>query len=403
MNGGEDVDAARQLTAEVAAILPRSAAFGQLAPDVQARLWRDLSTIQRAFEPGGAPAAAAALADPRSLYTSPGRAPGPSSSPSPTSPAEPGGPASKPQPAGTAELAKRAGALLDEIDFASFVAGLVHSTFDAVLDATIRQLEEFANLVSSVAKTVDQFTAENVTPNQARDSLAERYPADLVLQVPDGRDGAPQLTVRGSTDFGPPPSPAWLADFGLAGSELTDELVEQQLVPMVRSRIGESRLQLLATMVLLGMNRVTVSGGRISARLMFRAAARDRTAVDFAISQDPGGGGEWGARGSDTYSTHRTMVSTIAVNAQSEVALQADLYGSVELNFVSETLPLERFADLVQQSLLQRNARWTPPAAPAPAPAAAPAVVPAPVAAPAPTPPAPVLVPAPIPANGAAT
>lgn len=374
MTPGSDVEAARQLTAQVAALLPRSAAFAQLAPDVQARLWRDLTTVRDALHPDSPPVTA--LADPRSLYSSPGRVPagGPAPPPADASP----GPATPP-PAGTAELAVRAGALLDEIDFAAFVSGLVHSTFSAVLEATVHQLEEFANLVSSVAKTVDQFTAENVTPNQARDDLAQRYPGDLELKVPEGRDGTPQVSVRQTDDFAPPTSPAWLADFGLAGRELTDELVEEELVPIVRNRIGESRLQLLATMVLLGMNRVRVSGGRISARLMFRAAARDRTAVDFAISHDPGGGQTWGTRGSETYTAHRTLVSTVGVNAQSEAALQADLYGSVELNFVSETLPLERFADLVQQSLLQRNARWSPPTnSPPSSPAAAPVPAPSP-------------------------
>lgn len=376
-----DVGAARQLTADVAALLPHAPAFRQLDPEVQHRLARDLGIVQQALAPVPY---GTAMADPRLLRGRPGTPP----PPDPAAGGIGGNGAEGPKaPPATAEIGARAGALLDEIDFASFVAGLVHSTFDAVLDATIRQLEAFADLVSSVAKTVDQFTSENVTPNQARDWLVEHYPADLVLALPESREGAPQVRVRQSDDFGPPASPAWLADFDLAGTELTDEIAEQTLVPLVRTRIGESRLQLLATMVLLGMNRIGVTNGRISARLAFRAQARDKTSVDFAISQDPGGG-TWGSRGATTYESHRTLVSTVGVNAQSEAALQADLYGSVELNFVSETLPLERFADLLQQSLLQRNARWAPPttaAAPA-APVAAvapPALVPAPAPAPA--------------------
>ena len=62
------------------------------------------------------------------------------------------------------------------------------------------------------------------------------------------------------------------------------------------------------------------------------------------------------------------MVSTVAVNAQNESNVRADLFGEVKLNFVSETLPLERLADAAKVSLVQRHS----PALRAPTSAAAP-------------------------------
>ena len=91
----------------------------------------------------------------------------------------------------------------------------------------------------------------------------------------------------------------WLADFDLAGEELTDELLEGKLIPAARQRVGESRLQTLATMVLLGMNRIVVRDGSISASVRFRAAAKDKTKVDYAVSQDPGDGDVGPARVGD--------------------------------------------------------------------------------------------------------
>jgi hypothetical protein len=290
----------------------------------------------------------------------------------------------------TETLAARAGALSDEIDFPAFVAGLVHGTFGAMVDASIRQMEEFAELVSAVAKDVDQFTNENVTPAQARDWLRDRYPQDLGVEV--AAEGASRLrSLRPEDDE----APAWLADFGLEGEQLTDELVEERLVPAARRAVGESRLQLLATMVMLGMNRINVRDGRVAARVRFRAAARDRAEVDLAVQQP---GATWGERGSATYANVSTMVSTVGVNAQADTDLKAELFGEVEINFASETLPLDRFVDSARLALLERNARrglaapaTAPaaalPAAPAPTPPAAPAA--APPAAPAPAPPAP--------------
>jgi hypothetical protein len=292
--------------------------------------------------------------------------------------------ASPKREAATETLGRRAGALSDELDFPEFVASLLHGTFDAMVDSAIRQMESFADLVAAVAKPVEQFTQENVSLNQARDWLVEQYPQDLALL----RDAeSPRVVPRkpaAAEDEDAPPAPEWLADFGLAGAELTPELIEEQLVPQARERVARNRLQTLSTMVLLGMHRVVVKDGSIGARLRFRAAAADHAKVDYAVSDDPGGGGaEWGRRGSRTFSLPSTKVSTVGVNAQTDSELKAELFGEVKINFASETLPLDRFVDEASRTLLERHARPATSrtaAAPRPAVPAAVEAAPAPVA-----------------------
>ena len=180
----------------------------------------------------------------------------------------------------TETLAARTGALVNEVDFPGFVAQLVHGTFDAIVDASIRQMESYADLLSAVAKTTEQFTQENVSLDQARDWLAQRYPGDVALHLPRGTDevaAGAQLNPRAEGA-----SPAWLADYGLEGQELTTEVLEQQVLPQVRQKVGGDRLQLLSTMVTLGLNRVAVKDGSISAKVMFRAAAKDASTVQYA-------------------------------------------------------------------------------------------------------------------------
>jgi hypothetical protein len=130
--------------------------------------------------------------------------------------------------------------------------------------------------------------------------------------------------------------------------------------------------------VLLGLNRVVVKDGTIAARLRFRAEAADHAKVDYAVSDDPGGDASWGARGSLTYPAASTKVSTVGVTAQSDANLKAELFGEVKINFASETLPLEKFADDARRTLLERHAR---PLAQAAAPAAPPAPATQPAAA----------------------
>lgn len=282
-------------------------------------------------------------------------------------------PATSSKPPATETIARRAGAMVNEIDFPGFVSQLVHGTFDAIVDASIRQMESYSSLVSAVAKTVDQFTEENVTFNQARDWLASRYPGDVAVKLPEANETEPQLVPR-SDDL----SPVWLADYGLDGQTLSTELLEQQILPQVRNKVGAERQQLLATMVMLGLNRVAVRDGSISAKVMFRAAARDAAAVQYATSTDPQAVANWGERGSLSQAGQgTTMVSTLAVNAQNESSVRADLFGEVKLNFVSETLPLDRLADAAKIALVQQHSPTMRPAAPAAAAPTQPATPPA--------------------------
>jgi hypothetical protein len=385
------VDAARQATERLSDTLRQSQAFSRLPEPSRQGVLGDLAAIRRAL---AEPMAAVAMEEPR-LY--PWSRPRPSAeSPADAGPMSDGG---SRRPPATETVAARAGALSDEIDFPQFVGSLVHGAFDAILDASIRQMEAFADLVSAVAKDVRDFTRDNVTDSQARDWLVEKYPQDVMVSF----EGGPRLMPRPSTapaaedgDADSGRSPAWLAEFSLEGQELTAELLEGPLLARAREQAGRTRQQLLATMVLLGMNRVIVRDGTIAARLRFRVAAADRAKVDYAVSDDPQSGGTaWGRRGSSAYQLPSTKVSTVGVNVQSDTELKAELFGEVKINFASETLPLERFVDEAKRTLLERHAR--------PAGAAGAASVPAP-STPGPTvlpstPPAPQVTPA-APAGG---
>jgi hypothetical protein len=312
-----------------------------------------------------------------------------------------GGSPSAPKEKATDALGRRAGALSDEIDFPAFVASLVHGTFDAIVDSSIKQMESFADLVSAVSKPHDQFAQDNVTLGQARGWLVEQFPREVTLVEEGGEFRLAPLLAPGEDDA---PSPAWLADFGEEGNDLTTELLEETLLPQARERVARQRLSTLSTMVLLGMQRVVVKDGSVGARLRFRAAAVDRAAVQYATSNDPGtGGSTWAARGQ---STAVTKVSTVGVNAQSDSELKAELFGDVKINFASEALPLDRFVDEAQRTLLERHSRQTGapraaapavtvPSPPAPAPTQAPAAAPVVAVPPVPAAPAAPAVPAP--------
>lgn len=260
-----------------------------------------------------------------------------------------------PTPPTTSQIGGRAAEALAAVNFSGFVAGLVTGTFQAIVDATAQQLKEYAALVASISQSVDSFSRDNVSPGQVRSWLADRFPADLQVQIPAaGTAGDPRLVPRPASVG---TSPAWLSQFGLEGQELSPELTDGELIEAGRPRLGEERLQTLASMVLMGINRIVVNDGDIRARLQFHAVARDLTTAEMAAGQMAQGiaGRQVTSQGGVT-----AMVSTLKANAQADASIKTNLMGEVRISFRSETFPLERFADSPAIQLINRHARWTP-------------------------------------------
>jgi hypothetical protein len=286
-------------------------------------------------------------------------------------PAAPAPPPAPPPAKQTAEIGQRAASALEAIDFPGFVASLLTGTFQAIVDSSAQQIRSYAELVASLTQSLDDFSAEKVSDGQAREFLADRHPRELVLVMPAaGKAEPPRLLPRAGAEG---TAPDWLGKYGFAGQELTAELTDGALVTAGRRQVGEDRLQTLATMVLMGINRVVVSDGNVRAKLQFHAAAIDRQRVDVT-QQGVGIAG----RTVGTDQRAQMMVSTTKVNAQADAAIKADLLGEVRIAFRTETFPLERFADSAAIQLINRHARWQgPPATGAPAsPAATPATAP---------------------------
>jgi len=370
--------------------------FGALSGSERAALERDLDKIEQALSGSRARAPADPFAIPLEtpldlMGPAAGRSPPPGGGGLP--PAPPGRPPAANQarqPAGTEVIGTRARRVLDAVDFPSFVAGLIHGTFQSIVDATAQQVREYAKLVADLSKSVDAFTRDNVSPNQARDALVGKHPQELELVLPrPGQPGEPRVVPRRQAVG---TSPAWLADYGLDGEELTPELVEGALIQAARQSAGEDRLRTLATLVLMGVNRVVVEDGQLRARLQFHAKAQESVRAEV-IAQTGGQDMGIAAQTAGLRTAVATMVSTVDVNAQADVSIKADLVGEVQVRFRTETFDLTRFADSQAIALITRHAGQQAaqgaqpgPAATAPAPApgggAAPAQNPAGVGAP---------------------
>jgi len=358
------------LAREAARRLRQSSAFRGLASGEQAAVGRDLERIERALATpryGGDPYAIAQAtpADLQRDLAGPGAPPASSSgnAPAPAPAAPPPAPAKNP----LADM-KAAGEIADAINFPAFVASLVTGTFKAIVDATAQQLREYADLVANLSRSVDDFGREHVSDDQVRASLADKHPAELVHQAPPpGQTGATKLALASGAEG---TSPSWLAQYGLGGQPLDADLVAGPLVDAGRTRLAEQRMQTLATMVLMGINRIVINDGDIQAKLQFHAQVNTKTDVELATAQVNDGSIAQRTVGGAAAPT--LMVSTAKVNAQSDASAKANLTGQVRIRFRTETFPLERFADSAAIQLINRHAQWNAAAPAAPGQPAAP-------------------------------
>jgi hypothetical protein len=321
--------------------------------------------------------------------TQPPAAPPPAPTPAgdgTTAPPPSGGGGSTTSPTG--RVGEVARATLNAIDFPSFVASLIQGTFKAIVDASIQQMEAYAALLANVAKTVDQFMDDNVTDGQVKDYLADEHP-DVFSKDTSG--GAPKLTVNKNGNA-PQVLPSFLQDLGFSmPQDIDDQAVDTVIVPAAKRSLAEQRQQTLATMVLMGINRVVVDDGEILAKLMFHIDASESTSLKFDQTKyTVGNMASTGGR--SPFSAQALMVNTTSLNAQSDINVRADLTGQVSVKFRSQVFPLERFADSAAIQLINQNAKVPPPpaaAAPATAPGAPAPAAPAPPAATSPPPAAP--------------
>lgn len=267
------------------------------------------------------------------------------------------------------ELAPRAAAQMGRITeqtlraiaFPTFVADLIRGTFNAIVQTSIQQLEAFTALLDNVSKTVDQFTADNISDNQARDWLAQRYPDHITIE------GGQAIARPGNDDK---PLPDLRRDLNLpdAVDVLDETTIEETLIPAARRRLAETRLQILSSLVLMGVNRIVVSGGKIRATMGFHIDTTDRSheehATDFDFRHaasarfgDSVGFAPWSMSASHSVS----YVTSTRRQDDAEIDVNTDLTGEVELHFKTDHIPLDRFATGSMIGRIQNNTANPPP------------------------------------------
>jgi hypothetical protein len=267
-----------------------------------------------------------------------------------------------------------AGNLVKEVDFPKFVSSLIEGVFTSIVNSSIKQMHEFGKYLQMVSMTVKEFAAEKVDPNEARQQLVSQNPNALEL---DHSGDSPRVRQKSGADDDIMPD--FKALFGLEDDvDIDDEEDEAKVVESQQLQMARQRQQMLATMVLMGINRIVVTDGEIKATVTFDVQGREtaaRTATagmeDRQTHMDSASAYKynrensfWGtdASGSGSHASEvNTRISTAVANTEdkstAELEAKAKMTGFVHVKFKSETFPLERFASQVEMEAVQDRSR----------------------------------------------
>ena len=263
---------------------------------------------------------------------------------------------------------------LDNIGFPEFTANLINSVYDALLSGTLKQMEAYQELLSSVSKTLREFQEANyseVTIAEAQDWLVQNFP--VTYTDSNGKEhkvskiGA--VSVNGVMKIGKLreddlPNSLTYIEFAnldepdldklknLLGNELagnfTNSTNYDDLITAIRKKIAGNRYTILKEMVKLGIMRLFVKEAEVETKLTFSVSVTEMqgqnnyTYTNGSFSSGISGGGVikkvFNISGNLSYS--KVNVRTSSSWARTLGTASADIMGRVLVKLQSDFIQL---------------------------------------------------------------
>lgn len=261
-------------------------------------------------------------------------------------------------------------AQLEKIGFVDFTVSLVRGVYEVIVEASIDQLKAYADLVNSVAKTLDEYQIEVVGE---ADSAEEQEKADSyieeVLGIDFGTESSTKLTedqqeslkehfseITVTTDDVDETIEDKIKEGIITLDDLRDFVIEK-----LKENAKDS-YNLMVTILKIGMQKVVVTNGQIRTKLMFHVDATDtysKTSMEYNRKSR-----NWGIRGgvrgrygisgkfakvtlgkfigggiSGGYGSQKLNVKVVNEKSTAATNVTVDIIGEVNIFFRTETFP----------------------------------------------------------------
>lgn len=232
---------------------------------------------------------------------------------------------------------------MEGVDFPKFVRDLVKGVYDANLEVTIKQMDEYIKLMKAATASISKFVT------QIDDTAAFGYLAE--------NDGD-----NFSLGFDDDTKEQTLTDKSGNKLDLGDNEVKARIMD-AKIKMAQEQRALLRETILMGVTRLVVERGEINASVLFdikanekvekqdKAAKKDASSTSKSFTAGGGfigkifGGPEGGVTNAQQHST----ISISSAKSVGDTQLQAKVTGSVKLVFKSDYFKLDNFASMYGQ------------------------------------------------------
>lgn len=260
---------------------------------------------------------------------------------------------------------------VQNLGFVEFTSGLINGTFDAIIGATIKQMDAYAKLVADLAKTLAEFQAENVSDAQINAHLAQTYSDGVGSTVvrsnytftdtaaADGttaKKGFEKLQevvnalITETVTLKPPYLLTRESDSLNIAADATATSFTPAQVQAVRKAMGallaKSMMDHLRAMAREGMARIVITNGEILSKLTFNVSSTEvdtrrmtnyhRDSAGFYIH---GRAGFLFGRVSAGFAWNQVNVRTVNETSFDSLTMSTEIIGQIRINFKTETFP----------------------------------------------------------------
>ncbi|NLL86251.1 MAG: hypothetical protein GX229_07030 [Syntrophomonadaceae bacterium] len=270
--------------------------------------------------------------------------------------------------ANSGSRALAAASQLEKIGFVDFTVDLVKGVYEVIVNASMEQLEAYAELVTKVSKSLEEYQDEVLGPDETeKQEKAENYITEVLgfkkqdtYTLTDDQATALREHLAGISVQEDEQNKG--IDDYITVSGTSKEITHENLVKIVLEKLKKSTehsYDLLKTILKIGMQKVVVTNGEIRTKLTFHIDASDdysKTSNQYS-NNSSGWGVGGGLSGSGTglvgkifgaslgiglsggYSSRKLSVNVVNEKSTSATNVNVDILGEVRINFRTETFP----------------------------------------------------------------
>ncbi len=228
--------------------------------------------------------------------------------------------------------------LVDSVDFPKFVGDLLKSVFDANLNVSKRQTDDYIKLLREATKTTAEYL-KKIDDEDAFAYLVESPQSQFGMTMEQGADGSSKMVL--TTPEGEP-------------VDMSDNAVKAKIIEAKINMAKEHRAA-LREVILMGVTRLVVEKGEVEAGVKFKITANrtskksnSNTNTNVNTVSASYGGGLSSLFGGPSISMQNvnTNINVRTSNQSAEDTLAAELMGHVKIQFKSDFFKLDNFKDM---------------------------------------------------------